>query len=719
MTGSNKLFQTRRALRKVRGCSSRPEANAPLATEKTADCLENIRGMLQQLHETAETIPLQHRILRQLVYPTMSNREEAIHDAEIGTCEWILEKEDTTSDGPKALYDSEADSEDSTSVNVCDDDEYMDFDSDFSEEDSRSGHKDENCSIPESLTKPVSLDIRPFFLGRVADPSQIRGFLYDAGDSVNSPGTSTDTIVIEGLNLQDEVDEHNDDYLIDRGHSKTQSNQRRLARDQFVCWLRSGSGIFHICGKAGSGKSTLLKYIRHSTHTKRELKIWAGNNNLVLGHFYFSNNAGLASQMSLESLHRSILFECLKECPELIKEVFPTQWEHFSTGSGDCVVESMEFTSSKIAAAFNALVKSTLRPDYKFCFFIDGLDEYHGETYDHWKLAERLRDWTAGNNLKICCSSRPHTEYLQTFMPPRTIRIDLQQLNLHDIYQFACQAFEKDQNFPLITDTYRHMSSQIAERAEGVFLWAFFAVRECSTCLGYGDSSNTLLQHLALIPTHLDRLYERLLESIAKHDRKECDKMICLTLMDPWKVFPVRAASYLWINTLDDPRFPFVDSIRYRNDELPMLEDRVKRRLDKVTRGLLEMVQANNYSKRIQFIHRTFREYVKDSLDAASFPKQFPNTSLGEVYGKLLLAERLLLPLEAFCGIRKLEAAKVVEYFLKRCTSDAMSQRLSEIRANVSNNELAMPDGLVKRIEMELGTRLYKKPFRAGHRALR
>src|SRR5258708_4006677 len=103
---------------------------------------------------------------------------------------------------------------------------------------------------------------------------------------------------------------------MDRSRSEPPSNQRQLARDQFVCWLRSGNGIFHVCGKAGSGKSTLLKYIQHSPRTKQELEIWAGDNNLVLGHFYFSNNAGLESQMSLDSLHRSILFECLKECPE-------------------------------------------------------------------------------------------------------------------------------------------------------------------------------------------------------------------------------------------------------------------------------------------------------------------------------------------------------------------------------------------------------------------
>ena|SRR5258708_2521374 len=118
--------------------------------------------MLQQLHDTAETIPLQHRILRQLVYPTMSNREEAIHDAGIGTCKWILEEEDNNFYERKALYDSETESEDSLTVNVGDGDNYVDVDGgNVSEDDGYSDNGDEKSYVGSVLTKTVSTNIGP------------------------------------------------------------------------------------------------------------------------------------------------------------------------------------------------------------------------------------------------------------------------------------------------------------------------------------------------------------------------------------------------------------------------------------------------------------------------------------------------------------------------------------------------------------------------------
>jgi ATPase subunit of ABC transporter with duplicated ATPase domains len=143
---------------------------------------------------------------------------------------------------------------------------------------------------------------------------------------------------------------------------------RKTASVQFISWLRSGNGIFHISGKAGSGKSTLMKYIRHNARTTHELKQWSGSKKLVQAYFYFSNTTGDESQMSLDSLYRSILLECLTQCPELISEVFPHQWRSFNAIHGDKLLESNEFTPSKIVDAFNILTSSRLDPSYKFCF---------------------------------------------------------------------------------------------------------------------------------------------------------------------------------------------------------------------------------------------------------------------------------------------------------------------------------------------------------------
>jgi hypothetical protein len=410
----------------------------------------------------------------------------------------------------------------------------------------------------------------------------------------------------------------------------------------------------------------------------------------VLAHFYFSRNSGDESQMSLDSLYRSILFECLKECPELIQEVFPRQWECFNSAVGDRLVESLEFTPTKIIEAFDILIKKSTNLVFKFCFFIDGLDEYHGETYDHWKFAERLRDWATGDDLKICASSRPHTEYVQTFLPPLTVRIQLQHLNFHDIYQFSCHTFEKDRNFLLIKAIYHDLAYEIAEKSEGVFLWAIFAVRECLTSLGYGDSPETFPERLNALPPQLDNLYERLLESVAKRDRKECDKMLCLALMDPWKEFPVRLISYLWINQLEDPIYPPPGTIPCGENEVKMHEERVEKQLDKLTKGLLEAVgDYRTGFRRVQLIHRSFREHLQSALGAGGFSLHFPASNPGEVYGKILLAESMYPPHNHFPRFQSPGVCRMAEISLKF--------------SRYPSGSWVIPISLMKRIENKFG----------------
>ena len=55
----------------------------------------------------------------------------------------------------------------------------------------------------------------------------------------------------------------------------------------FPDWLRSGSGVFHIAGKAGSGKSTLMKFICSARYSRELLLQWARGNQLITSNFFF------------------------------------------------------------------------------------------------------------------------------------------------------------------------------------------------------------------------------------------------------------------------------------------------------------------------------------------------------------------------------------------------------------------------------------------------
>ncbi len=51
---------------------------------------------------------------------------------------------------------------------------------------------------------------------------------------------------------------------------------------EFLDWLLSGQGIFHISAKLGCGKSTLMKHLFDEPRTKAELEKWAGEFGILL-----------------------------------------------------------------------------------------------------------------------------------------------------------------------------------------------------------------------------------------------------------------------------------------------------------------------------------------------------------------------------------------------------------------------------------------------------
>lgn len=100
------------------------------------------------------------------------------------------------------------------------------------------------------------------------------------------------------------------DWIFDQSHKKqTWSN--------FSEWLKSGNAVYWINGKAGSGKSTLMSYICDHNRKDELLKQWSGDRRLLTPTFFFWN-AGTSLQKTINGLLRSIIFQILTECRELI-----------------------------------------------------------------------------------------------------------------------------------------------------------------------------------------------------------------------------------------------------------------------------------------------------------------------------------------------------------------------------------------------------------------
>lgn len=159
------------------------------------------------------------------------------------------------------------------------------------------------------------------------------------------------------------------------------------ARDKdwsnFAEWLESDSTLYWITGKAGSGKSTLMKYIYRHARTFEGLARWSPEKPPTTAAFFFWNS-GSKIQMSQDGLLRSLLFQLVNERPALIPRILPKRWEVYQL-FGD---ERLPWERPELRQAFK-LLASEERSEEKYCFFIDGLDEFD---QDHLQLIDFLKD---------------------------------------------------------------------------------------------------------------------------------------------------------------------------------------------------------------------------------------------------------------------------------------------------------------------------------------
>lgn len=285
------------------------------------------------------------------------------------------------------------------------------------------------------------------------------------------------------------------------------------ARDDFVSWLERDHGIFHISGKPGSGKSTLMKYLCQHRSTKDHLKAWAGDKNLSIGEFFFWR-PGSALQKSLKGIIRGLLHCVLSQAPDLIPVVFPAQWEKSMFN------DKIHIEHHECQQGFNLLTSMNANSrNYKFAFFIDGLDEFDG---NHSDLIRQLFDWvTNSQNVKLCVSSREWAVFHEAFQDcpqfslhhltrsdmQRVVRDRFQELNIGTIDCKTIQA-EQPQTRLLVDD--------VVEKSEGVFLWLSLVLRHLEEGLINGDDMEDLIKITNSLPTELEPMFWNLLDSIPR-----------------------------------------------------------------------------------------------------------------------------------------------------------------------------------------------------------
>ncbi len=103
-------------------------------------------------------------------------------------------------------------------------------------------------------------------------------------------------------------------------------------------------------------------------------------------------------QKSHEGLLRSLIYEILEQCPDSIPTICPHRWMlSGSNPSSHSQSRQPAWTLSDLQSTMIKL-KEQEEMDVKFCFFIDGLDEYSG---DHSQLCQILKQLAESLLLQI------------------------------------------------------------------------------------------------------------------------------------------------------------------------------------------------------------------------------------------------------------------------------------------------------------------------------
>jgi hypothetical protein len=369
-------------------------------------------------------------------------------------------------------------------------------------------------------------------------------------------------------------------------------------------WLKSGSGIFWVSGKPGSGKSTFLKFIANEPRTRELLKEWSGEEETIIASHYFWR-PGTVIQKSEEGLLRTLIYDIFRQCSEFI---IPLCGDRRPNPVENNEATLQAWTLPELYAILNKFPTLAAR-NIRFCFFIDGLDEYAG---DHFNICRVLADLARSPNIKICLSSRPWNVFEEAFGSDVQNKLYIQDLTRKDILeyiQFRLYEHPRWSSLETRASQGEALVKEIENRASGVFLWVFLVTRQLRNGLTNRDSFSDLCRRLQSIPIELEVFFQQILESVEPFYHEKMSTTLQMTIAAEE---PLHAMAYDFHDQdYDDANSVFDVPIRpFTQEELAELQEKTVWRLESRSRGLLEM---NPLSNTVTFLHRTVFDFLNTS----------------------------------------------------------------------------------------------------------
>ncbi|KAF7551945.1 hypothetical protein G7046_g7578 [Stylonectria norvegica] len=375
-------------------------------------------------------------------------------------------------------------------------------------------------------------------------------------------------------------------------------------KSELSAWLTSNGGIFWISGKAGSGKSTLMKFLVENPETRRLLSKQASSSDKVTiaAHYFWA--LGTPMQKSHKGLLQSLVYDILRQCREIIPQACPNRWNRADSRAKATSLRSEPWRESELAEVLHNISQAR-GMHMRFCFFIDGLDEFDG---DQLALCQVLRRLTQASNIKLCVSSRPRNVFEDEFEG------DGAKLYLHDLTHNDIAIFTKNQlqSHPRWESCYaptlrekEYLILDLIRRSNGVFLWVVLVTRSLRDGVTNGDSIHLLQARLDSLPGDLEELFKRMLNDVDKIYHQHLSEVFLMLLENSISV-------QCWMMPFH--RMELVDEDYYKTlkvDQSQLEKEAIKydkwsnRQLKAISNGLLE-----NVSGQIGFMHKSIADFL-------------------------------------------------------------------------------------------------------------
>lgn len=435
-----------------------------------------------------------------------------------------------------------------------------------------------------------------------------------------------------------------------------------------------------------------MENIAKSDNLKDYLKQFLNEQWTVVRHFFFDFGVSEDIRNNFEGFLRSLLYQLIEKLGK-IQEATLSSTE-----------ENKRWSERELKENLGKVLEHRSGP---VCILLDGLDEYQG---DKWDLVKYLKE-TAKPRIKLCVASRPDPVFDTAFNGVRQLKMqDMNKPAIERMVDHTLRESIGESGF-YSGDEYVELAEGISEKANGVFLWAHFAVTELRAGWVVGDEIWKLQKRLEEIPEKLEDIYAQILTKIKPDERQHAACMLQLVCYAK-KLLTVPELSHALAQTEDEETFPTTKTqappVQYSQGKF------FERKVLALTGGLLEIfhsrtnqmdrwwifqTEAYDTSQKerrehdyVNVIHRTVRTY----LERGGWESILGQAHEGTLHAEMLwlrVCARLFPP--SFVSLlpgmdKKLIPKRINHHLTPKIPST--SQTLDHTSQMLDNKQLSVPD---------------------------